>query len=110
MTKESMLKEMFLLELGQADFKAIGRSRGFDPQTMASPQLMQHIFLSEQGVAAVLASLSEMEFLGLHLLNCVREEVGLEFFRKMYPDSTPRNPFYGTYTEQYKALFQQVKT
>jgi len=35
---------------------------------MASPQLMQHIkhiFLSEQGVAAALASLPEMEFLGL---------------------------------------------
>jgi hypothetical protein len=110
MTEESMLKEMFLLELGQADFKAIGRSRGFDPQTMASPQLMQHVFLSEQGVAAALASLSETEFLGLHLLNCIQDEVGLEFFRKMYPDSTPRNPFYGTYTEQYKGLFQQVKT
>ena len=104
-----MLKEMFL-ELGQVDLKAIGRSRGFDPQTMASPQLMQHVFLSEQGVAAALASLSETEFLGLHLLNCVQDEVGLEFFRKMYPDSTPRNPFYGTYTEQFKALFQQVKT
>ena len=109
MTKEAMLKEMFL-ELGQVDLKAIGRSRGFDPQTMASPQLMQHVFLSEQGVAAALASLSEAEFLGLHVLNCVQDEVGLEFFRKMYPDSTPRNPFYGTYTEQFKALFQQVKT
>jgi hypothetical protein len=66
MTKEAMLKEMFL-ELGQVDLKAIGRSRGFDPQTIASPQLMQHVFLSEQGVAAALASLSEAEFLGLHL-------------------------------------------
>jgi len=47
MTEETMLKEMFL-ELGQADLKAIGRSRGFDPQTIASPQLMQHVFLSEQ--------------------------------------------------------------
>ena len=68
MTKEAMLKEMFL-ELGQVDLKAIGRSRGFDPQTIASPQLMQHVFLSEQGVAAALASLSEAESLGLHLLN-----------------------------------------
>ena len=81
MTKETMLKEMFL-ELGQVDFKAIGRSRGFDPQTIASPQLMQHVFLSEQGVAAALASLSEAESLGLHLLNCIQDEVGLEFFRK----------------------------
>jgi hypothetical protein len=109
MTNEAMLKEMFL-ELGQVDLKAIGRSRGFDPQTIASPQLMQHVFLSEQGVVAALASLSETEFLSLHLLNCVQDEVGLEFFRKIYPDSTPRNPFYGTYTEQYKGLFQQVKT
>ena len=104
MTKEAMLKEMFL-ELGQADLKAIGRSRGFDPQTIASPQLMQHVFLSEQGVAAALASLSEAEFLGLHLLNCVQDEVGLEFFRKMYPDSAPRNPFYGSYTEQFRGAF-----
>jgi hypothetical protein len=110
MTEETMLKEMFAQELAQADFKAIGRSRGFDAQTTASPQLMQHVFLSEQGVAAALASLSETEFLGLHLLNCVQDEVGLEFFRKMYPASRPRNPFYGTYTEQYKGLFQQVKT
>jgi len=110
MTEETMLKEMFAQELAQADFKAIGRSRGFDAQTTASPQLMQHVFLSEQGVAAALASLSEAEFLGLHLLNCVQDEVGLEFFRKMYPASRPRNPFYGTYTEQYKGLFQQVKT
>jgi len=109
MTKETMLKEMFL-ELGQADLKAIGRSRGFDPQTIASPQLMQHVFLSEQGVAAALASLSETESLGLHLLNCFQDEVDVEFFRKMYPDSAPRNSFYGSYTERFHGLFQQVKT
>jgi hypothetical protein len=109
MTKETMLKEMFL-ELGQADLKAIGRSRGVDPQTIASPQLMQHVFLSEQGVAAALASLSEAESLGLHLLNCIQDEVALEFFRKMNPDSAPRNSFYGSYTERFHGLFQQVKT
>ena len=109
MTKEAMLKEMFL-ELGQVDLKAIGRSRGFDPQTMASPQLMQHVFLSEQGVAAALASLSEAELLGLHLLNCMQDEVDLEFFRKLYPESVPRNSYYGSYTERFHGLFQQVKT
>ena len=109
MTKETMLKEMFL-ELGQADFKAIGRSRGFDSQTIASPQLMQHVFLSEQGVAAALASLSEAESLGLHLLNCIQDEVDLEFFRKTYPDAAPRNSYYGSYTERFRGLFQQVKT
>jgi hypothetical protein len=109
MTKEAMLKEMFL-ELGQVDLKAIGRSRGFDPQTIASPQLMQHVFLSEQGVAAALASLSEAEFLGLHLLNCVQDEVGIEFFRKMYPATVSRDSFYGGYTERFRGLFQQVKT
>jgi hypothetical protein len=109
MTKETMLKEMFL-ELGQADLKAIGRSRGFDPQTIASPQLMQHVFLSEQGVAGALASLSEAEFLGLHVLNCIQDEVDVGFFRKMYPDSAPRNSFYGSYTERFQGLFQQVKT
>jgi hypothetical protein len=110
MTEETMLKEMFVQELAQADLKAIGRSRGFDAQTTASPQLMQHVFLSEQGVATALASLSEREFLGLHLLSCVQDETDLEFFRKMYPDSAPRNSFYGSYTERFHGLFQQVKT
>ena len=78
MTKQEMLKAM-CLELSQADLKAIGQSRGFDPQTVASRALLEHVFLSEQGLPAAVASLTEAETLGLHLLNCLGEAVGLDF-------------------------------
>ncbi|HWH70791.1 MAG TPA: hypothetical protein VNT26_15480 [Candidatus Sulfotelmatobacter sp.] len=49
MTEQARLKEMFGGELAQVDVKAIGKSRGFDAATVASRELMQHGFLSEQG-------------------------------------------------------------
>jgi hypothetical protein len=108
MRQPEMLKEMCRAELSQADFKAIGHSRGFDAQTIGSRALMQHVFLSEQGVRAALASLAESEILGLHLLNCWGDEVELEFFKRLYAD-TIRSDIYATYTERFKGLFQQVK-
>lgn len=104
-----MLKEMCSYGLAQVDLKAIGQSRGFDANTIASRELLQHVFLSEQGVAAALASLTEPEMLCLHLLSFLGEEVGLEFFKRVYPDSVSSHG-YATYTEQYKGLFQAVKT
>jgi hypothetical protein len=72
LTEPEMVKSL-CLELSQADFKAIGRSRGFDPGTVASRDLLQHVFLSEQGVASALALLSPEEIGALHLLNCLRD-------------------------------------
>ena len=109
MTQPEMIEEMCLAELSQADIKAIGHSRGFDAQTIGSRELMQHVFLSEQGVRAALASLAESEILGLHLLNCLGDEVELEFFERLYPD-TITSDIYATYTERFRGLFQQVKT
>jgi hypothetical protein len=88
MSKQEMLGAM-CLELGQADLKAMGQSRGFDPQTIASRKLLEHVFLSEQGLPAALASLTEAETLGLHLLNCLREAVDLDFFKPVYPGLVP---------------------
>ena len=108
MSKQEMLGAM-CLELGQADLKAMGQSRGFDPQTIASRKLLEHVFLSEQGLPAALASLTEAETLGLHLLNCLREAVDLDFFKPVYPGLVPGG-YYGSYTESHKGLFQKVKT
>ena len=107
MTKQEMLKAM-CLELGQADLKAIGQSRGFDPQTIASRALLEHVFLSEQGLTAALASLTEAETLGLHLLNCLGEAVDLDFFKRVYPGLVPGG-YYQSFTESHKGLFQKVK-
>jgi hypothetical protein len=109
MTEQDMLKEMCLAALGQADLKAIGRSRGFEPEAIRSRELFRHGFLSQQGVQAALATLTEPEILGLNLLSCLGEEVSLEFFKRVYPDSVSPNRYGGTYTERFKGLFQRVK-
>ena len=107
MTKQEMLTAM-CLELGQADLKAIGQSRGFDPQTVASRALLEHVFLSEQGLSAALATLTEAETLGLHLLNCRGETVDLDFFKPVDPGLVPAG-YYRSFTESHKGLFQKIK-
>jgi hypothetical protein len=106
--KQAMLSAMCQRELALADLKAIGRSRGFDTETAASRVLLQHAFLSEQGLSGAMASLTETEILGLHLLHHRGEEVGLEYFQRIYPESTAKNRF-GTYTARFKGVLQKVK-
>jgi hypothetical protein len=96
------------LELSQPDLKAIGRSRGFEPEIVASQDLMRHVFLTEQGVALAMASLTPVEVAGLHLLHCLRQEVDLEFFKRVYPELVSADR-YASYNERFKNLFQQVK-
>jgi len=103
-----MVKAMFL-ELGQADLRAIGRSRQFEPATVASRELMQHVFLSEAGVASAMASLTPEEVAGLHLLHCVGDQVGLEFLKRIYPSAVPPDR-YASFNDRYRVLFQQIKT
>ena len=97
------------LELSQADLKAIGRSRQIEPRIVGSRELFQQVFLSDQGVAPAAASLAPAELAVLHLLNCLREAVDLEFFKRLYPAAVSTN-LYGSYTERFKGLFQEVKT
>lgn len=97
------------LELSQADLQAIGRSRRFEPQIIGSRELFQQVFLSDQGVAPAAASLTPAELAGLHLLNCLRESVDVEFFKRLYPAAVSAN-VYASYNERFKGLFQEVKT
>ena len=96
------------LELSQADLKAIGRSRRFEPETIGSRELLQHVFLSDQGVGLAMAALTPAELACLHLLNCLREQVEVQFFKRLYPAAVPPNP-YASYNERFNALFQEVK-
>jgi hypothetical protein len=106
--KQAMLSAMCQRELAQADLKAIGRSRGFDAETTASRVLLQHAFLSEQGLSGAMASLTETEILGLHLLHHRGEAVELEYFQRIYPDSAAKDR-YVTYTARFKGVLQKVK-
>jgi hypothetical protein len=108
LTEQEMLSTM-VPELTQVERKAIGRNRGFGPETVASLELMQHVFLSEQGVLSAVAGLTLPELAGLHLLYCLHDQVDLEFFKRIYPDSASPNRG-GSYNERFKGLFQQVKS
>jgi hypothetical protein len=83
---------------GKEDYHAY--CRGFDAQTIGSRELMQHVFFSEQGVRAVFASLADLEILGLHLLNCLGDEVELEFFKRLYPGTEARRFEYAAQPRQ----------
>ena len=106
--KQAMLSAMCQRELALVDFKAIGRSRGFDGETTASRVLLQHALLSERGLSEAMALLTETEILGLHLLHHRGEAVGLDFFQRIYPDSAAKDR-YGTYTARFKGVLQKVK-
>jgi hypothetical protein len=106
-SEPDMVKAM-CLELGQAELRVIGRSRGFEPETIASRELMQHVFLSEQGVESTMTSLTPAELAGLHLLNCMRETVDIEFFKRIYPEAVSLN-LYASYNDRFKVLFQEVR-
>jgi hypothetical protein len=107
LAEQDMVRTM-ILELTQADLKAIGRHRGLGAETVASMELMAHVFLSEQGVVSALAGLTSVELAGLHLLNCLHDRVDIEFFERIYPDAVSPNR-YGSYTERFKGLFLRVK-
>lgn len=100
--------ETMCLELSQADLKAIGQSRGFESETINSPELFKHLFFSEQGLRQALATLTETETLGLHLLSLLGEAVELDFFKRLYPGLVPSG-YARSFTESHKALFQKVK-
>lgn len=102
-----MLKSM-CLEFGQSDLKTIGRNRGFEPVTVASRELLEHVFLSEQGVASAMASLTPVEVACLHLLNALGEQTDLEFFGRLYPKAVTGS-IYSKYNDRFKGLFQEVK-
>ena len=85
------------------------RAASFDPEIVGSPELFQHLFLSDQGVAPAAASLTPAELAGLHLLNCLREAVDVEFFKRIYPAAVSPN-LYASYNERFKGLFQEVKS
>lgn len=102
-----MLHQMCHDELSQADVNAIRKSRGFSEQETATRALLENFYLSETGVEAAMATLTNDEVVFLHLLALIGDEVPIPAFARLYPDLD--RPEHGTYTQCYKPLFDHIR-
>ncbi len=96
-------------ELSDADLNAIRKARGFKISETASRDSFASFFVSSIGVQEAMQGLSAKETITLHLLNQVGE-VDISFFERLYSSAaTPGKSYYGTYTQQYRPIFDAVK-
>jgi len=107
MNTSQMLHLMCHEALSNADINVIRKNRGFSEQETASRALLENFLLSDTGVEDVLGALTEKEIVFLHLLKFVGEEVAIPLFTRLYDDVV--RPNYGTYTQRYKPVFQEVR-
>lgn len=105
MNHSKILQRMCHDVLGNADLKAIAKSRGF-PAAAANPGIMAGLFLTEQGLAEALASLDRSELALLHLLKTFETPVNIAFFEAVYPSEKGR---YLTFTQKNQSVLSKVK-
>lgn len=104
-----MVSEMAHNVLSNADIKAICKSRDFPAATATSKALFEHTFLSPTGLKAALSTLTEAEIAVLHLLRFENRTVDISFFERVYGNSkTGSRTYYGTFTQQFKPIFDSV--
>ena len=90
------------------DIGAICKSRGFSGKEASSRAVFENFFLSNIGVEAALASLSDNEITLLHLLK-LESAVDISFFEKLYADQkSAANYSYPTFTQRYTPIFKSV--
>jgi hypothetical protein len=104
-----MLYDMCHDVLSAADVKAICKSRGLSNAALTSRSVLEQVFLSTTGVASALNSLAEAEVAALHLLRLHDHEVDVTFFERLYSDTQARQWAYGTFTQQYKPIYDAVQ-
>ena len=102
----NMLTEMCQQVLSTVDIKAICKNRGFSSREASSRTLLESYFLSEIGVEAALASLSQKEITLLHLLNLEGEPVDIRFFARLSPT---KGNWHNTFTQRYTPVFKMVQ-
>ena len=88
MNTSNMLTEMCQQVLSAADIKAISKSRGFSAREASSRTIFESYFLSDIGVEAAMASLSQEEVALLHLLKLEGKVVDIRFFERLKPFPT----------------------
>ncbi len=91
-------------ELADADLNAIRKARGFSAKETASRTAFASFYLTSIGVAENMAALTAEEAFTLRLLHEIGI-VNIEFFARLYPSGHE----YGTYTQRYKPVFDEVK-
>ncbi len=106
MEPSHMLTEMCQQVLSTADIKAICKRRGFSAREASSRTMFENYFLSDIGVTAALASLSQEEIILLHLLQLENQAVDIRFFE---PLAQSKHAWHGTFTQRYTPAFKAVQ-
>ncbi len=91
-------------ELSDADLNAIRKARGFSTKETASRTSFASFYVTAIGVVENMAALTTEEAITLRLLH-ETGEVDITFFERLYPIGDK----YGTYTQKYKPIFDNVK-
>ena len=103
-----MLHQMCHSVLSEADLKAICKNRGLPSHAASSRGLLESLFTSDTGVAAVLATLDRTEIALVHLLRAFGKPVDVAFFSRLNPPRKERWS-YGTFTQRFQGVFSKVK-
>ena len=105
-----MLNQMCHEVLSNADITAIRKTRGFKSTETESRSQFESFFLSSIGLETAMLRLTPKEVAALHLLHRKVEDVDLTFFERLYgSDRREERYYYGTFTQQYKDTFKDVK-
>src|SRR5438105_7345984 len=109
MNLSQMLYEMCHDVLSAADIKAICKSRGFSEKEANSRSLFENVFLSSIGVEGAMENLTDAEVAALHLLHMENRVVDVTFFERLYGGKQAGSRAYGTFTQQFKPIFDAVQ-
>src|SRR6266571_4249180 len=103
-----MLHQMCHEVLAEADVRAICKNRGLPNQAASSRQMLETLFLSDTGVAAVMRTLDRPEIALLHLLGSHDKPVDVAFFTLLNPPQR-EGWSYGTFSQRFQGVFSRVK-
>ena len=106
MNTSTMLTEMCRQVLSAADIKAISKHRGFTAREAASRTVFESYYLSDIGVKAALAALTQEEITFLNLLKLEGQTVDIRYFERISPNKHSWN---STFTQRYTPVFKRVQ-
>lgn len=109
MNVSQMVYEMCHDVLSPQDIKAICKSRGFSEREATSRSAFENAFLSSVGVEDALSALTEAEVAALHLLRMEDRLVDVSFFERLYGAKAATHRAYGTFTQQFRPIFDAVQ-
>lgn len=109
MNSSEMLYAMCHEVLSTADIKAICKNRGFSEREANSRSLFESVFLSATGIEVAMKSLTRAEIATLHLLHMENSAVDVALFERLYGTKRTGSQAYGTFTQQFKPIYDAVQ-